>query len=514
MTANCLPQPIVCPAAAGTTHAAMPGTSKMGVVVVASLAMALSCVTWTMPAAGQSYPQPQTNLAPIGSPPPAFSSQPVGPPPGFDPYSQSTISPLSSLGGPSGYSGGIGGYPGGPIGYPPQSYPTGNPNPAYPNGGLLNGLFSGSLFNGGTSSTAGFATGLPPGAAPYSAPSIYSYGAPTVQSVNPMLGPSFPSSSPAMSTFPSTAYPSGSPNTLFPGGFSTGSLFPQGFSGLSQGSSVGPFQFVHGPRLRHTFFSGGDGSDEVGVNQTDTSIGFAFPNFLWTNQPLYVVPSFSLYLFDGPVSDAQNQQDLPSNTYGGFLDFGWQSDPNQMIGGELGVRVGSFSEFDVFNEDSVRVLGKGLVSFRLTPASTIKAGIYYLDRHDKKVLPAGGLLWQPNPFTRFDLFFPEPKFARYWQTVGTYDVWWYLAGEYGGDSWTIERANRFNNGEPLEERVDWNQINVMLGWEWGRSDLIRSGRRTGFLEVGYSFDREFDYETSPDDFGLADAFMVRAGIGY
>ncbi|CAN0389762.1 unnamed protein product, partial [Hapterophycus canaliculatus] len=272
----------------------------------------------------------------------------------------------------------------------------------------------------------------------------------------------------------------------------------------------GGSQLLNRPRLRHTFISGADGPNEVGMNQTDVSLGFAFGNFLYSNRPLYVVPSFSLYLFDGPVTTVNNGADLPGNAYGGFLDFGWQSDPNQIIGGELGVRVGAFTDFDTFNDDSIRVMGKGLLSFRLTPTSTLKGGVYYLDRQSIKLLPAFGLLCQPNPFTRFDIFFPEPKFARYWRTIGTQDTWWYLAGEFGGDSWTVTRASN------LEERVDINQIGVTFGFEWGRSDLIRTGQRRGFVEAGVVFDREIRYEisTGDDNRNLDEAFILRAGWGY
>lgn len=282
-------------------------------------------------------------------------------------------------------------------------------------------------------------------------------------------------------------------------------MFP---SGLFPSGGIGGYQLLHGPRLRHTYISGGDGDDEVGMNQTDASIGFAFGNFFYSNRPLYVVPSFSLYLFDGPVTTANSSADLPGNAYGGFLDFGWQTDPNQIIGGELGVRVGAYTDFDTFNEDSIRVMGKGLIAFRLTPASTLKAGVYYLDRDSIKLLPAGGLLWQPDPYTRFDIFFPEPKFAKYWRTIGTQDVWWYLAGEYGGDSWTVTRASN------VEERVDINQIGVTFGFEWGRSDLIRTGQRRAFIEAGVVFDRELRYEISDDDRDLNEAFMIRGGWGY
>jgi hypothetical protein len=510
---------------------------------------------------------PQTNLGPIGpstnptggfgggysGPPPTGSLSPVSP--GFDPYATTTggtawgVPNLSPPG--FGAGGNYGGATVTPLGPPtPVGAPSysagppvgasiasgaGGPNAAYPNGSLLGGLFSGSLFRGNSSNVyqgagytapGGFAFGSTPAtAAQYNAPSVYggqpypgqsyggqSFGAPAIGSGSlygdgPMLTPPSPSTY-GGDPFPASAYPSGSPTSLFPGGFNGGgyggSLLP---GGLFSGGLTG-YQLLHGPRLRHTFISGGDNQDDLGMNQTDFSLGFAFGNFFYSNRPLYVVPSFSLYLFDGPITIPAKPADMPGSAYGGFIDFGWQTDPNQIIGAEFGVRVGVFSDFDTFNSDSIRVMGKGLGSFRLTPTSTVKAGVYYLDRESIKILPAGGLLWQPDPYTRFDIFFPEPKLAKYWRTIGTQDVWWYVAGEYGGDSWTITRSTN------TEERVDINQVAITFGWEWGRSDLIRMGQRTAFIEFGGVFARELKYETSPHDQDLGEALMVRAGFGY
>ena len=145
----------------------------------------------------------------------------------------------------------------------------------------------------------------------------------------------------------------------------------------------------------------------------------------------------------------------------------------------------------------------------MTPTSTLKGGVYYLDRNSIKLVPAGGVLCQPNPFTRYDIFFPQPKFARYCRTLGTRDLWWYLAGDFGGGTWTIKRT------DGMEDSVDINDYRAIIGLEWGTSDAIRVGRRTGFAEFGYVFNREVEYRYNPqDNLTPNDGFMVRAGIGY
>ncbi len=308
----------------------------------------------------------------------------------------------------------------------------------------------------------------------------------------------------AQPSYPNTIYPSSTPSTLFPGGLFSGA--DQWMTGTGVGATA--YRLFQGPRLQHTFVHADDSRfSDVETNDTDISLVFAVPRFLYSSQPLFIIPSFSLHLWDGP--NGAIGADLPPSAYSAFLDFGWESNPNQMIGTEFGMRLGVFTDFDTYNSRSFRTLGKALVHFRLSPASTLRGGVYYLDRNRVKLVPAAGILWQPDPFTRFDFFFPQPKLSRYWRTIGTRDVWWYIAGDYGGGSWTITRTNG------TEDSIDINEIRVLFGLEWGFNDALRMGRRNAFFEIGYAFDREVRYRQSPQhNFDTHDALLFRVGIGY
>lgn len=181
----------------------------------------------------------------------------------------------------------------------------------------------------------------------------------------------------------------------------------------------------------------------------------------------------------------------------------------KLWGAELGVRVGVFSDFDAISSDSIRVLGKGLGRLRLTPTTSLRAGVLYVNRNQIKLLPAGGLLWQPNPQTRFDIYFPDPKLSAYLSSIGQHDMWWYLSGFFGGGTWTVRRTSG------ASEAVDINDIRLNLGLEWGQNEMIRQGRRIGFAEAGYVFNRHLRYQRSrDDDLALRDAFFIRVGVGY
>lgn len=303
------------------------------------------------------------------------------------------------------------------------------------------------------------------------------------------------------------------PGAQFPNGFGpiTGPNWGSPDWGWGDGLVLQePLRLIQGPRFRHGWIYG-RGSRELGINETDISVAVAFPNFLHTTQPLYILPSFSLQMWDGPKGPPHPAMaDLPGQTYSAFIDTGWESDRGQMVGFELGLRVGVFSDFSTMTSDSLRVMGKGLVRYRITPALSVRAGIIYIDRLDLKLLPAGGILWEPNSLTRFDFYFPNPKAARYWKTIGNQDVWGFIAAEYGGGSWTIERAV-----DGLTDRFDYNDIRLGAGVEWGSTELIRDGRRLGFVEVAWVTQRRVLYNRRGiDNFRMTDSVMVRAGFGY
>lgn len=369
---------------------------------------------------------------------------------------------------------------------PQSGFGTPAPQPGAPQGGF-----------GAPVPQSGFGTPAPqPG---YGGQPGFGTPAPLPQGTDPVYG----TQTYAPPTFPNSIYPSSTPSTLFPSGvFAEG-----GFAGTTNVYAETAFRLFQGPRFRHTFINAGDKLSDVEVNDTDVSLVFAFPRFLNSAQPLYVIPSFSLHLWNGP--DGAIGSDLPANAYSAFIDTGWESDPNQMVGTEFGLRIGIFTDFNTNNNRSIRTLGKALGVFRLSPYSTLRGGVYYVDRFSTKLVPAFGVLYQPSPFTRLDFFFPQPKFSRYCRTIGQRDVWFFASGDYGGGSWTIRRT------DGTEDSMDMNELRILGGFEWGVNNEIQAGRRRGFFQIGYAFKREIKYRLSPqDDFDTSDAFLVSIGFGY
>lgn len=329
-----------------------------------------------------------------------------------------------------------------------------------------------------------------------------------------------PSSSPLGTTPPATspygAPPPGAPGAAWPYGSATqpppgaypgygpttgqaDSLFPNGFMGPNNGPA--PLRLLDDLRIRDTWTAGGDGLD-VGMNDTEVGVDVQFPNFFGTSSPLVISPQFAMHLWDGPKGSLT--QDLPGAAYSALVEAAWNSDPALLGGANIAVSVGVYSDFNAITTDSIRIQTMSYGWIRLTPQMMLKLGVNYIDRVDLALLPAVGLLWEPNPQTRFDIFFPKPKLSRHLSTVGTTDVWWYIAGEYGNGSWTIERAAGGT------DQVDINDIRLMFGFDW----FGQSGTR-GMLEAGWVTSREVVYRYNPaDNFKPSDTFMIRAGLAF
>ena len=316
---------------------------------------------------------------------------------------------------------------------------------------------------------------------------------PNSGSVNPFSAP--PTN--AYGVPPANGFGNSSPGTLFPNGL----WGPNAANGANNYGVAEPFRFLQHPQVTETYLYRANHTDDLQIHDMKAAITGVIPNFAIAMQPLKITPTFVLHLWDGPQGIAA---DLPANAYSAYLDTFWASDPDRPLGVELGASVGVYTDFDTINKHSLRVLGEGFGVARLTPTLTLKLGAWYLDRNDLKLLPAGGLVWQPNPQTKFDILFPNPKFSQYLTTLGSSSLTWYIAGEYGGGAWTIQRAN--GSGD----RIDINDIRVKLGIDW-----INDRNWRGFAEIGYVFDRHVIYVVNPgDNFNPRNTIMAAAGFSF
>lgn len=333
-------------------------------------------------------------------------------------------------------------------------------------------------------------------------PPVSPYGSSTAPNWNvpSWNAPTTPPIAPTYPVYPNPTTPA--PNGTYPGTFAPQQppvMFPNGLNWQATGGEY--LRLFQDTRIRYTWLYGDNSSNEMQTNDVELATTLNFPNFLWSNRPLHISPTFIFHFWDGP--DTVLPVEVPPRAYSAYLNMRWQPMLTPTFGGDIDFNVGAFTDYDIFVNDSMRYFGTGLFVMALTPSVTLKGGINYLDRYNLKLLPAFGILWTPNPQTRFDIFFPKPKLAQFLTTMGNTDVWWYVNGEYGGGSWTVNQG--VGKG-----RFDINDIRIGLGIEW-------TGHRgtRGFAEVGYVFDRELIFEVSPgSNRSLNDTVMLRAGLAF
>ncbi|MFV1966818.1 MAG: hypothetical protein ACC628_15440, partial [Pirellulaceae bacterium] len=310
------------------------------------------------------------------------------------------------------------------------------------------------------------------------------------------------------------AYPQ-QPPVLFPNGIGAmGASTPSwNWPQPAPGRYMRLFQDI---RIRNSWLPGNNATDQMDINDLEVGTTLNWPNFLFSGRPLQVSPVFIFHAWDGPDSaPAVFPTDMPSRAYSAYGDFSWNPMLTPHFGAEVDVSFGVFTDFDTFSSKSLRTQGTGVLVLHMTPTATLKAGVNYLDRVDKKLFPAFGVLWQPNPNTRFDIFFPRPKLSKYLWTVGNTPVWGYVSGEYGGGSWTVARSTISG---PTKGRVDINDIRVGGGLEWTHQSGL-----TAFFEVAYVFERELYFEQAlvfpgpiapTNRYSLRDTIMLRGGLVY
>jgi len=338
--------------------------------------------------------------------------------------------------------------------------------------------------------SSGSTVGSPPAAIPYS----YTPAGAGAPFLAPDVTPSYPQQ-------PGSVYPGGLPVEWQQGSY--------GFQGHgTEGVWDRTQRVLEKLSLEHTWLYG-DPTDpeDFGFHRTEISSTFAVPMFYNTETPLLITPGFASNWLQGPIGDpagVPRGPDLPPRVYDAYLDVAWHPRISETIGIELGARTGVWTDFDNVSSDSVRILGRGLARVALTPHLDILFGAVYLDRVRIKLLPAGGFYYRPTPEWDMYIVFPNPKLRKHFTSVGNSEWFWYAAAEYGGGSWTVDRAG-------TSDRIDINDIRMMFGLEWETQTQIR-----GHIALGYVWDREILFADTlmPAEFTPDDTIMVRGGIDF
>jgi len=261
------------------------------------------------------------------------------------------------------------------------------------------------------------------------------------------------------------------------------------------------------------------GSGGLGWTETDLSGTFLLPlSFMPENAPLLVTPGFNINFLNGPDSGVAGPgAQAPARLYAGYLDFGWNPQLTHGLSADLGFRGGVYSDFKSLDWQSWRWQGRGFGVWQTNDKFQWRAGLVYIDRLSIKMLPAGGLVYTPggpDGKMKFDILFPNPKFSYRLDSFRNADLRWYLAGEYGGGTWSqvfpsaaVTRSSLPTPGST--GRIEYNDIRLISGLEWAGYYGLK-----GFVESAYVFNRQLRYDPSYIGYDPPSTWMLRGGLTY
>ncbi len=259
------------------------------------------------------------------------------------------------------------------------------------------------------------------------------------------------------------------------------------------------------PRARTTYIPGsGSSANDLSINDLEIATTFMIQDFLGSNQPLRLTPLFIFHWWGGPNTILNPGFDLPARAYTAALAMDHLTNPANQFGFETNFTIGYYGDFQNTASYSLRPSGKLLGWMRVNPYSIGKFGIEYINRVDIKLLPSFGMYLTPNPDLKLDIAFPRTKLSMRIPNIGSREAWVYFGTEYGGGSWAVQRIGGIN------DQADINDIRAFYGIEW-----MGPRRATGFLDMGYVFDREIVYRSNTlNSLELKDAFMLRFGFAF
>lgn len=161
---------------------------------------------------------------------------------------------------------------------------------------------------------------------------------------------------------------------------------------------------------------------------------------------------------------------------------------------------------DLTTSDSAfRVFALGLLNWEYIPEHlTLSAGAVYLGRADLPVLPALGLVWTPNRKAKLDLRFPQSQLSYRLAKNGRHsEKWAYISAGLGGDTWAVTRNSS------LTDELSLRDLRLTVGIE-----KLLDGGGGWFLESGYAFNRQIEYESEVDAVDLGDGITLSGGWRY
>lgn len=250
-----------------------------------------------------------------------------------------------------------------------------------------------------------------------------------------------------------------------------------------------PWVIPVAPQFTLTWNSGT--GDDLGITDLDTRFTLYFPYV----EGLLITPGYSAHMLNGPL-----KTDLPGTLYDNWVEFRWLKKWNDRWSSDFAVSPSLYTDYDNLSSDAVRITGRAIALYTASPEWQWAFGAMYLDREDIKALPAVGAIWTPNDDWKVEVLFPRPRIMRRMSYTDDMTRWAYLGGEFGGNTYGIERPGA------VRDVVTYSALRMYVGYEVKRTK--------GFsprVELGWTFNRSLTYRSGVGDMDLPATAMLRIG---
>ncbi len=206
-------------------------------------------------------------------------------------------------------------------------------------------------------------------------------------------------------------------------------------------------------------------------------------------------PKYQMTFLNGP-----QRTDVPNTLHQAAVSFMGMLPVSKRWIGQVIVAPGINSDYQNLSSEAWRTTGAGMLIFMPSPEVQWMFGVVYLNRDDVKLLPAVGLNWSPNERTKWELTFPRPRYLRQLSCNENSERWGYLAAEFGGGTWAVERADGTNDLLTLRD------YRLLIG-----SEIRYQEQRSLFWEGGLVIGREINYASQQGDFSQSPTIFLRGG---
>ena len=249
--------------------------------------------------------------------------------------------------------------------------------------------------------------------------------------------------------------------------------------------------------LRATYLPRLENDSGFGMTDVVKQFTFALPPFVY-GSPILVTPGLTMHFLDGPGS-----LDLPNDVHTIELEFRYLKQLGPRWGIDVAAAPSYYGDFANDSSDAWRVTGRALAAWDWTPTTKLVFGTVILGRDDFFAVPAVGAILTPAPEIRAELIIPRPRLKYRLADDGIAAHWAYLGGEFGGNTWAIDRTGG------IADKFTYSDLRLVVGYE--RAAVRGLSARA---EAGWVFDREIEYRSGIPGFSPADTFMLRGEVSY